>query len=64
MFKFGLLTAAAIGATAFMAATAASAHNYMTKLCAPALPQYPWQWAQDDMKLTGVTPIDQTAKAK
>lgn len=36
MFKKALLTTAALGAVAFLSATAASAHNYMTTLRAPA----------------------------
>lgn len=36
MFKKALLTTAALGAAALMGATAASAHNYMTTLRAPA----------------------------
>ncbi len=36
MLKSALLTSAAVGAVALMTATAASAHNYMTELRAPA----------------------------
>lgn len=35
-----------------------------TVLYKPATPQYPWEWSQDDMELTGVTPVEQTAEAQ
>ncbi len=46
----------------FMGSTAHPAPY--TVLYKPAMPQYPWEWSQDDIELSGTAPTEQTAEAK
>lgn len=46
----------------FMGSTAHAAPY--TVLYKPDMPQYPWEWSQEDMDVTGMTPSEQTAEAK
>lgn len=45
----------------FMGSTAHAAPY--TVLYEPDMPQYPWEWTQDDLETTGRTPTEQTAEA-
>jgi len=46
----------------FMGSTAHPAPY--TVLYKPEMPQYPWEWSREDLEMTGMTAIEQTAEAK